>query len=134
MACSADGNRVIGIHGSIYTSADRGATWVSNSVPVANWSSVACSADGSRLFATVNGGGIYTFQATPAPTLNIRQSGNTVLVSWVVPSMEFDLQQSSDLTNWSGVGVTPVLNYTNLCQEVTLPLSQGPRFYRLATP
>lgn len=134
LACSADGSRVIGVHGAIYTSADSGATWVSNSVPVANWSSVACSADGSRLFATVNGGGIYTFQSTPAPALKIRQSGNSVLVSWIVPSMEFDLQESSDLRNWSGVGVTPVLNYTNLHHEVSVPVPPGPRFYRLATP
>lgn len=34
--------------------------WTLTSAPVKNWSAVASSADGSKLFATINNGGIYT--------------------------------------------------------------------------
>jgi hypothetical protein len=49
--------------------------WTATSAPVTNWSSVASSADGSKLVAAVNGGLIYTstnsgstWVATSAPT------------------------------------------------------------------
>jgi len=35
-------------------------TWISNNVPTRPWSSIACSADGASLVATVYGGGIYS--------------------------------------------------------------------------
>ena len=48
--------------GLIYTSTNLGATWNAGyeSASSVYWSSVACSADGSKLVAAVNGGGIYT--------------------------------------------------------------------------
>src|SRR6185503_7225576 len=49
--------------------------WIQTSAPITNWSSVACSADGTKLVATVDGGGIYTspdfgiaWALTSAPT------------------------------------------------------------------
>ena len=45
--------------GSVYTSTDSGATWRSNNAPVIKWSSIASSADGTRLVAAAHGGGIY---------------------------------------------------------------------------
>ena len=53
---------------------------------------------------------------------------------WIVPSQNFALQQSSNLSNWSPAGVTPALNYTNLHYEVTVLRTSGQRFYRLASP
>ena len=49
-------------YGLIYTSTNLGATWNAGyeSGSSEYWSSVACSADGSRLVAAANGGGIYT--------------------------------------------------------------------------
>jgi hypothetical protein len=47
--------------GSIYTSTDSGATWTAQAnAPSTSWSSIASSADGTRLVAVVNGGKIYT--------------------------------------------------------------------------
>lgn len=37
-----------------------GANWTPSSAPATNWSSIASSADGTRLAAVVSGGGIYT--------------------------------------------------------------------------
>jgi hypothetical protein len=44
------------------------------------------------------------------------------------------LEQNSDLTttNWTDVTNVPVLNFTNLQDEVTLPLLASNCFYRLA--
>jgi hypothetical protein len=140
---SADGKRMVaaegpnlavpGLVGAIYTSTDFGSTWVSNAVPVTNWNCVASSADGRKLVAVVNGDGIYTWQTTPVPVLNIIPSGNNLLLSWTVPSMTFVLQENPDLTTtgWSDVGTSPALSYTNLQFQVTLATPAGTRFYRL---
>ena len=59
----------------IYTSADSGATWVSNAVPSEQWVSVNCSANGSKLvaapydrpviFTSTNSGVTWTSNSTP---------------------------------------------------------------------
>jgi hypothetical protein len=71
MASSFDGGTMLAATatGQIYCSTDSGATWISNSVPAGtipgvHATSVASSADGTRLVAAVYGGGIYTAQAT----------------------------------------------------------------------
>ncbi len=141
IACSADGTKIVAavyaypqyfLPGPIFTSFDSGSNWVSNSAPSAQWTSVASSADGDKLAAVVEGGGVYISPNASTPVLNIAQSGNSLLISWVVPSRVFLLEESADLTNWSRVGVTPVLNYTNLNYEARLTEPSGPRFYRLA--
>jgi hypothetical protein len=50
-----------------------------------------------------------------------------------VPSTGFVLQQNSDLnsTNWSNVLTSPMLNFTNLNYQVTIPLPLDCGFYRL---
>ena len=61
-------------------------------------------------------------------------SDSGALLSWTIPSMDFTLQQNSDLTgtNWTDVTTLLVLNLTNLQNEVVVPLlSAGNRFYRL---
>jgi hypothetical protein len=140
IACSADGTRLVVAgcgysfaSGSIYTSPDTGVSWTSNTAPIAAWSSVASSADGSKLVAVVNGGGIYTSQTTPAPRLSLSPSGSSLLLSWSVPSMEFVLEENTDLTapNWRGLTNTPTLNLSNLQYQVTVPLSAANGFYRL---
>jgi hypothetical protein len=47
--------------------------------------------------------------------------------------MSFGLQQNSDLTttNWTGVTNLPVLNLTNLHNQVVLPPAAGNSFFRL---
>ena len=139
IACSADGTKLvaaISFRGGVYTSLDSGVTWISNGVPVTDWSAVACSADGSKMFAAVAeypGGGIWTSQSTPVPELSIKQSDTNLVLSWLVPSLPFVLQENSDLTttNWTDVPGTPALNFTNLQNQLTLPMPAGNRFYRL---
>ena len=137
-ASSADGTKLIvaAQKGLIYTSTNSGANWVSNSVPGLSWQSVASSADGNKLVAAVHNGGIYTWQSAPTPQLNLTVSNNNFALSWLVPSTNFVLQQNSDLTttNWTDVTNPPVLNLTNLQDEVTLPMAAGSGFYRLKTP
>jgi hypothetical protein len=149
LASSADGSRLVAVaggsqslrppiivNGPIYTSTNWGATWVSNSVPVQYWISVASSADGRKLVAVVNGGGIWTSQTTPAPQMNITPTNGNFTLSWIVPSTNFVMQQSSDLgsASWTDVTNPPVLNLTNLQDEVILSPTGSSVFYRLKTP
>jgi len=72
---------------------------------------------------------------TPTPTLNINRSGSDLQISWLIPSSSFALQQSADInsTNWTAVESEPVLNLTNLQNQVTLPPPSHPTFYRLSS-
>jgi len=134
---SAEGNRLAAaagtsIAGPIYLSTDSGDTWTQTDAPVTNWAAIASSADGCKLVGAVNGGGIYTWQTTPHPVLKITASGDNLLLFWIVPSFPFVLQQSSGLDGgWSDVLAQPLLNYTNLNYEVSLPKPTGTVFYRL---
>src|SRR5208283_1313028 len=50
VASSADGTKLVAVgYGSIFTSTDSGAIWISNNVPHNLWSCVASSADGTKL-------------------------------------------------------------------------------------
>ena len=148
VASSADGARLIAgagssFGGTIYTSTDYGVTWMSNNVPSGYpWRSVSSSADGNKLTAGSSfsggtfSGGIYTLQSIPESFLNIAPSDTNLTLSWIVPSTNFVLQQNTDLTttNWTDATNSPVLNFTNLQNQVTLPISAGDAFYRLKTP
>jgi hypothetical protein len=137
MASSADGSKLIAAsnnNGTIYTSTNSGVTWISNNVPTLFWRSVASSADGNKLVAAASNGGIYTLQTIPTPRLNLAFSGAGLALSWIVPSTNFVVQQSSDLTAWADVTNPPVLNLTNLQNEVTLTPSNSSGFYRLKMP
>jgi photosystem II stability/assembly factor-like uncharacterized protein len=57
---SPDGSKLSEANAWIYTSIDDGATWTSNNVALGSWSSVAMSADGTKLIAAANPGGIST--------------------------------------------------------------------------
>ena len=110
---------------------------MSNSAPVQNWTSVASSSDGGKLVASAgsfNGGGIWTLQTTPAPQINITPTNGNLTLSWIVPSTNFVMQQSSDLSSWTDMTNTPVLNLANLQNEVVVSPTNGSGFYRLKTP
>jgi uncharacterized repeat protein (TIGR03803 family) len=137
-AVSADGTKMAavvqgGING-IYTSTNSGVTWVVNQMPFLDWNAVASSADGSFLVASVGypaTGGIYRLQTTPSPVLNLFASENGTIISWIIPSLDFTLQQSPDLMTWTDVTNLPALNLTNLQNQVTLPPTDGNSFFRL---
>jgi hypothetical protein len=119
--------------GGIYTSTNSGTTWISNNVPSGAWTCAAMSADGNEIISTIGGpsttGGIYVSQTTPAPVLNLSASDN--VISWIIPSLDFTLQQSPDLMNWTDVTNQPVLNLTNLQNQVSLPPTDGNSFFWL---
>jgi hypothetical protein len=138
-ACSADGTTLaissLGFLGAgtpgIYISPDSGGSWVLANAPGAD--SVLISSNGTE-FAALENGYIYISQANPVPVLDVTISNSNLLISWMLPVDNFILQQSSDLVNWSTVTKAPILNFTNLQNQVTLPLSQTQSFYRLITP
>jgi len=135
IACSADGTKVIVGGGQVYTSADGGLTWVTNSPPPSgNWYCAAASADGCK-FIVGSRDGIWIGQVTPSPQLNIQPINSGLAVSWLTPSTNFVLQQNLDLgtTNWIALTNHPILNFTNLYQEVGVPEPTNKVFYRLTT-
>jgi hypothetical protein len=139
LACSADGTRLVaasGINVTIFTSTDSGTTWVSNSAPKIDWWAVASSADGDRLVAVANNNGIYIAQTAPSPvmSLNSASSNGNLALSWIVSSTNFVLQSSADLAGWTDLTNTPVLNLTNLQNQIFLPPPESNVFFRLKTP
>jgi photosystem II stability/assembly factor-like uncharacterized protein len=143
VASSADGSELIATAlgqsgsytpGPIYTSTDFGLTWTSNNVPDQQWDSVALSADGNKLTAgsgVIFRGPIYTSYSAPMPPLSIAPTNGTLAISWLVPSTNFVLEQSSDMSSWTDVTNTPILNLTNLEDQVFLPPPASNSFYRL---
>jgi hypothetical protein len=74
---------------------------------------------------------IYVSQTTPSPELNLSASASDTAISWIIPSLDFTLQQSPDLSSWTDVTNRPVLNLTNLQNQVVLPPPNGNSFFRL---
>jgi hypothetical protein len=114
---------------------DSGASWTISTLPNSTWYSLALSADGGKV---VVGGsqGIFTLQNVVAPSLASSMSGGNVAVSWIVPSVPFQLQQTANIfrNNWAAVTNAPLLVPNNLLDQVILPLSTPAGFYRLKQP
>jgi hypothetical protein len=166
VAASADGSKLFGVdyHVGVFTSTNWGMSWVENTnlflnsaytqygiAPffgsIGNESSIKCSADGVKLIlfpgmmfqpsvAFIANDFIWTLYTTPAPQLNLSSSGTDLLLSWVVPSTNFVVQQCSDLTmtNWESLTNAPALNLTNLQNQVSVTPSNSSSFFRLSTP
>src|SRR5262249_39311458 len=144
VASSADGGKLVATalaangnqtqSNSIFTSTDFGATWTSNTVPAANWSAVASSADGNLLVAGTIYGGIWISQSPPSTRLSLSSVDDHLVLSWTIPSTSLTLQQSADLTSWSSFTDAPLLNLTNLQNQVSVTPTNGSGFYRLANP
>jgi photosystem II stability/assembly factor-like uncharacterized protein len=151
IASSADGRTLVATacssrdgNGSIYISTNSGTTWTLNATGH-EWGGVVSSADGSKLVAltgtglshgtkTAWFGWIYTLQTTPSPRLNLTPATTNLTLAWTVPSTNFVMQQSADLTSWTDATNPPILNLTNLQNQVTLSPSNRSGFYRLKTP
>lgn len=137
VASSADGTKLTAVAYSpikvIYSSLDSGVTWISNSAPGLTWQSVASSSDGNAVFAASTDGGIWVRRTSAGPLLNIANSPNGLVISWLIPSSAFVLQQSADpsLASWTDVTNAPALQLPSLQNRVTLPLSSDTAFYRL---
>jgi photosystem II stability/assembly factor-like uncharacterized protein len=135
IASSADGSKLVAVidGGQIYASVDFGKTWTPTDAPSTNWISVASSADGNRFVAAVKGGGIWVSQLNSSPQLNLTTSSNVIVLSWTVPSTNFVLQESTDLISWTDETNPPVLDLTNLQNQITLFPSNASGFFRLKT-
>jgi hypothetical protein len=127
--------------GYIYISTNSGTTWAMVDAPFKMWKGVASSADGSKLAGSAQAnflrgfsGGIYTALSASAPRLNLAPTDGKFTLSWLVPSTNFVMQQSSDLGSWTSLTNQPVLNLTNLQNELILPPAGSSGFYRLKTP
>ena len=134
---SADGTKLAalaGASGRVYVSTNSGVVWTLANAPSVSWESAALSADGNKLAAVVSGGLISTVYSTPSPQLNLAPTNNNLMLFWLVPSTNFMIQQSSDLQNWMNITITPLLNLTNLQEQVILSPTNGHTFYRLKTP
>ena len=137
--------------GPAMLSKNSGASWVA-APPVpwdlppgavsaeAPWSGLAVSADGLRLTGVyleglypAFGPSVLAWQTASAPAIHATVSAGGLVLSWIVPSVACALQQSPDFsaTNWTDVPTIPVLNYSTLRHEVSLPASARQMFYRL---
>jgi hypothetical protein len=108
-------------------------------VPGEVWDAVATSADGGKSAAVAANlgavtGPIFTSDTAPLPRLNLESANNKLLISWLVPSINFQLQQGSNLSSWLDVTNIPTLNLTNLQDQITLSPSNSSGFFRLSTP
>ena len=150
VAVSADGNTIVTggspVVGSapvtnladIFVSTNFGASWSSNILSSDFFDgyvvTVKASADGGRFYAGTLGGLVFTSQSTPVPSLNLTPSTTNLTLAWTVPSTNLVLQQSLDLSSWIDLTNPPILNLTNLQNQVTLAPFNKSGFYRLKTP
>lgn len=145
IVCSADGSTLLtfsaaagNANNGIYTSTNLGVSWISNSVPPEPWSSAACSADGKKIVAIASNGpyvpstnGVWVSQTPASPQLKLSSSSNGLNLSWIVPSTNMALEQSPDLFNWTTLTNAPLLDYTNLQEQLTLSPTNSYSFFRL---
>jgi hypothetical protein len=99
-------------------------------VPAFYWSSVASSADGSKLVAVAATGQIYTAQPTP-PQLSVILSGANLTIAWPSSVTGFQLQQNVNLTATNWTDVMNSVSITNGLYQVTVSPSNSMAFYRL---
>ena len=144
VACSADAKTIIAAGGGqtsvghLFLSTDAGATWKQTNILFTHWSSVAVSADGGKMVAADFNGHIYALDLTPftlSPAISLKVTASNAIISWLVTSMNFILQQNTNLTTpiWTDVTISPLLNPATLREEVTLPNNSGITLYRLAS-
>jgi hypothetical protein len=66
--------------------------------------------------------------------MNITPTNGNLRLSWIVPSTNFIAQCSPDLSNWQDMTDTPVLNLSNLQEQILLSPTDSNVFFRLKTP
>jgi hypothetical protein len=145
VASSSDGTTLLAVPGAyqtgpIYISTNSGVTWTTNNSPNLFWGAVASAADGGKLVAAAfadasyNGSLIYNAQSIQPPSMNFTPTNGNLKLSWLIPSTNFVMRQSSDLQIWADVTNQPVLNPATLHNEVILSPPGSSVFYLLKTP
>ena len=130
LTCSADGSKLIAsTGGNLYVSTNWAETWSTN---LLGGEVLAASADGNKLIAVAQNA-LWISQSTPEPFLNIAASSGQCVLSWLIPSAPFALEENSDLNSigWTPVAESPAINLSNLQFEAILPSQSPVRFYRL---
>jgi photosystem II stability/assembly factor-like uncharacterized protein len=137
IAISADGTKIAACtdenyDGMVYTSTNSGLTWQSELVLPLPPFKLVSSADGARLFFSSRGE-IAMLQTTPTPQLDTTLVNHRISLSWIIPSEPFVLQQALNLSppQWTDVTNSPVLIFTNLHSQVTMPATNPASYYRL---
>jgi hypothetical protein len=139
---SSDGKQLIALpyntsNQTGYRSTDSGVTWTTfNVTNNQNWGQVVFSADANEMFSTPassSAGFINVLRFIPTPSLSLALSNGNLALSWSVPSTNFVLQTSADLTAWADATNQPALNPTNLQDEIFLTPSGSNSFFRLST-
>jgi hypothetical protein len=138
VASSSDGNEFIAVEdgGLIHVSTNYGTAWTAPDTSYENWTAVASSADGTKMVATAWPGyddGIFFSDSIPSPRLIVSSSFANLLISWIVPSTNLVLQQCSEIStgNWTTLTNLPMLNFSNLHEQLTLSPTNSSGFFRL---
>jgi hypothetical protein len=139
-ACSADGTRlgVISYVG-VFLSANSGLTWTQQTNAGTVLNAITTSADGHRWIAAHSGGQgrLFLGNSTPAPVLQIVPTNGDVLISWIVPSSQFVLEQAHGVplnpSSWAMVADAPSLNPNTLRNEITVPATNSCALFRLSS-
>jgi hypothetical protein len=137
VAVSASGNRIIAgaraftdwsPGGELFISSDS-QTWETNMFANQTWNAVVCSADGAKALAASSGIYVRSFPIVQ-PRLSLVLTNSQAVLSWLIPSTLFTLQQSLGLTSaWADVSEPPVIK--GVRYEVALTQSTSNTFYRL---
>jgi hypothetical protein len=85
------------------------------------------------VLAAGDNGGLWFSRSIPSPELNLAQSNSNLALSWLIPSTNFVMQESSDLISWSSITDQPALNLTNLNYEMNFAPSNASGFFRLVS-
>ena len=136
---SADGNRMAAISRSgstpVYTSSDAGQSWHPQLLPAAIWAAIASSADGFQILAAGDQN-IFELTFPPSPRLETGIQLGQPSLSWIIPSAQFHLEQTSNLfpPEWIAFPNAPTFISQNLHFQVLLTATNPAVFYRLRNP
>jgi hypothetical protein len=132
IVCSANGTNWLVTGTQVYTSSDGAVTWSANFSP-GQWYGGTVSADGCEAIVEGGAAGTPMGRTVPSPQLSIQMTNPMPVISWLLPSTNFVLQQNLDLstTNWLPISAIPTLNFTNLQQQVSVPAITSNAFFRL---
>jgi len=126
--------------GAVFVSTDFGATWNLDAAAPGQLSSIALSADGTKLLGVMgqSGGSVMSvnvYQAQYPPTRQVfmdQRNGNFVLW-WSSALTNFGIEATADLTSsWTAMTPAPVYNQANYRAEMELPPTNASGFFRLA--
>ncbi|HEY3853258.1 MAG TPA: hypothetical protein VGO67_02570 [Verrucomicrobiae bacterium] len=135
VASSATGTRLAATSlGAIYVSSDAGSTWTQiGSGFTGDWHSITSSADGGVIVAADGfSGSTFVKYSTPAQHLTVATANGDLVLSWLVPSINLALEQTTNLLtpNWTIVPTAPTL--TNLQYQTILSTTAINTFFRLS--